>query len=54
MLNDHLIDLRIKELCGKNKPFKVLETSVKPEKCLAVINQNKVLKEVSFLILLNS
>lgn len=44
MLNDHLIDLRIKELCGKNKPFKVLETSVKPEKCLAVINQNKVLK----------
>ena len=44
LLSDALVDEKIKELCGKNKPFKILETSIKPQKCMAIIDKNKVLK----------
>jgi hypothetical protein len=42
--SDDLVDKRIAELCGKNQPFKVLDTDVNPEKCLSIINNNKILK----------
>lgn len=43
--SDSLIDVKIKELCGKNKRFKVVDTNINPEKCLAVITQNKSLND---------
>ena len=51
LLSDKLVDLRIQELCGKNKQFNVLDTKINPEKCLAVINQNKVLKNFVVVLL---